>query len=126
MNTFTRVKLIIAGLATVGAAVSPAAHADPDTKYIVDLATAGLPMGSAAQEIYMGQLICKNLAGGLSTTDAALRLINGGGVSTDVAVAIVGLAVIDMCPQFASVPITHTPPPAVESPVPVTIASAIA
>lgn len=113
MNTFTRVKLILAGLAALGAAVSPHAHADADSDnamtYVADLATAGVPAGTPAQEARVGQLICGNLAGGFTTTAIALRLINIAGASRDEAIAIVGLAVIDMCPQYAPVPIVPSP-----------------
>ena len=109
MRTITRVKLIFAGLATLGAALSPQAHADPNTNYIVDLANAGVPMGTPAQEAYMGQLICQNLAGGLSAVNAAQRLL-GAGVTVDQAAAIVGFAIVDLCPQYRSaLPSTSTP-----------------
>lgn len=121
---------ILAGLAIAGAiaaAQTPDARADYRTdylgeqQYVADLSTAGVPAGTAAQETYVGELICAHLADGLSTTEVALRMINGAGATRDEATAIVGLAVIDICPQYAPVPLNHTP-----APVPVTIASAIA
>ena len=127
MRNITRIKLIFAGLATLGAAISPQAHADPDTSYIVDLANAGVSMGTPAQEAYMGQLICQNLAGGLSAVNAAQRLL-GAGATIDQAAAMVGLAIVDLCPQYAN----SLPPAAPRSSTPtgdtqhVTIASSIA
>lgn len=121
---------IITGLALAGALVSqcPAAHADPDTQYIVDLASAGLPMGTPAQEVYVGQLVCQNMAAGMSLSDAIVRLMTGAGVTAKQGVAIVGYAVRDMCPQYINQqPAASAPAPSSQQPVgPVTIASAIA
>lgn len=118
---------IIAGVMLAGAIVGsipPDAHGDPGNvnndpgaRYVADLALAGVPVGTPAQETYVGELICHNLAGGMTTTATALRLINGAGTSTDEAIAIVGLAVIDMCPQYAPVPIVHPTTPLMPAPV---------
>lgn len=129
---------IIAGLALAGAIVAatpPDAHAEPYTSpylgtdhYVSDLARAGVPIGTDAQEVYVGQLICGNLANGMTTTAAATRLINVG-LSTDLAIAIVGLAVIDICPvYYPPVPISSPPvsaPTPGSTPVPVTIAGSV-
>lgn len=124
-TTTTKVKLIIGGLAAIGAAVSPSAHADPGTDhgnaqfgYTVDLARVGLT-GDSYTEVVLGETICDNLDHGLPIVSAATRLINGNGVPAQTAVAIVALAVIDLCPQYTPQGMAT---PAPSQPIPVTIA----
>jgi hypothetical protein len=100
MRTVTKVKLIIVGLAALGAAVSPRAHADADTTYIADLTNHGVALGTPAQEVYIGHLVCQNLASGLSPVQAAARMVNGGGVPIPMASMITALAMDDLCPQY--------------------------
>lgn len=131
MNTVTKVKLIVTALAAVGTALSPHAHADAahdnaQLLYTVDLARVGLT-GDPFTEVVLGETICDNAVHGMSLVSVADRLIGGpSGVSTQTAVAIVSLAVIDLCPQLASsglLPAVPTAP--IEPPPAVTIVSAI-
>lgn len=118
---------IIAGLMLAGAVAAsqtPDAHADPGLTYIADLALAGVPTGTTAQEIYLGELICGNLSTGVPITETVTRLLPVAGMTPRIAVTIVSAAVMDLCPQYA--PSAGTSSPAPTQPVPVTIASAIA
>ncbi len=101
MRTVKKVKLIIAGLAALGAAVSPPAHADAETTYIAHLASAGVAIGTAAEEVYLGQLVCQNVGGGMPIAEAAQRMVAGGGMPPQMAMTIAGYAISDLCPQYA-------------------------
>jgi hypothetical protein len=97
--------VVIAGAIISLTASIPVAHGAPDdagqVQYVIDLSGAGIPLGAPAQEVYVGQLICANLADGLPIVEAVQRLITGAGVPTTTAIEIVSLAVVDMCPQYA-------------------------
>jgi hypothetical protein len=115
---------IIAGLAIAGAIVSaaPNAHADDGTtKYIVDLAAAGVPQDTAAGELAAGRAVCDAAATGASLSDIAAYVIAKTGFPPLMVTTIVALSVADLCPQYAPQGTRRT-----ITQTPVTIASSLA
>lgn len=93
-----RIRLAIVALAAfttgmmVAIAISPKAHASPDTYYLECITPSGGQVTDTAQELRLGQLVQEELLQGVARTTVVSRLIADNGANWDRAEIIVTCA----------------------------------